>query len=171
MRSCNKHVLKIIKMSTNFYLKRIPTEEETKRIVDKIKSEATTENLKNILDEALYEATEAAKSIHLGKRSGGWRFNWELWGNKYYQCSLDSIREFVESRMRDGWFIVDEYRNKYDWDGFIKEIEYNLKNGMFSDDPKNRDTYGYTWGVMNEVKVVDKNAGITLRFSRSEDFR
>ena len=158
-------------MSTNFYLKRIPTEDEVKKIVDKIKSEATPDNVRYVLSDAIEEVDNIALEIHLGKRSGGWRFNWELWGNRYYQCSLDSIREFVESRMRDGWFIVDEYRNKYDWDGFIKEIEYNLNNGMFSDDPKNRDTYGYTWGVMNEVKVVDKNTGITLRFSRSEDFR
>ena len=67
--------------------------------------------------------------------------------------------------------IIDENGVKYDWNVFIEEIDYNLKNGIFSSDPKNRDTYGYSWGVMNEVKVVDKNTGITLRFSKSEDFR
>lgn len=158
-------------MSTNFYLKRIPTEEETKRIVDKIKSEATPQNIKGILDEALYDATEASKRIHLGKQSCGWRFNWELWNNQYYECSLDSIRDFVESRLNDGWSLVDEYGQKYSWDEFIKEIDHNLRNGKFSDDSSNIDTYGYHWGVQNEKKVVDKSTGITLRFSRSEDFR
>ena len=158
-------------MSTNFYLKRIPTEEETKKIVDKIKSEATPDNLKEILDDALYDATKASKCIHLGKRSCGWRFNWELWNNKYYECSLDSIREFVESQMRDGWSLVDEYGQKYTWDELMEEIDYNLNNGKYSDDPANIDTYGYHWGVLNEKKVVDKRTGIMLRFSRSEDFR
>ena len=123
------------------------------------------------MSDAIEEVDNTALEIHLGKRSGGWRFNWELWGNRYYQCSLDSIREFVESKVRDGWVIIDENGVKYDWDGFIEEIDYNLKNGIFSSDPKNIDTYGYSWGVMNEVKVVDKKTGITLRFSRSEDFR
>ena len=158
-------------MSTNFYLRRIPTEDEIKKIVDKIKSEATPDNIRYVLSDAIDEVDNTALEIHLGKRSGGWRFNWELWRNRYYQCSLDSIREFVESKVKDGWVIIDENGVKYDWDGFIEEIDYNLKNGIFSSDPKNRDTYGYSWGVMNEVKVVDKNTGITLRFSKSEDFR
>ena len=153
------------------HLRRIPTEDEIKKIVDKIKSEATPDNIRYVLSDAIEEVDNTVLEIHLGKRSGGWRFNWELWGNRYYQCSLDSIREFVESKVRDGWVIIDENGVKYDWNGFIEEIEYNLKNGIFSSDPKNRDTYGYSWGVMNEVKVVDKKTGITLRFSRSEDFR
>ena len=127
-------------MSTNFYLKRIPTGDDVKKIVDKIKSEATPDNIRYVLSDAIEEVDNTALEIHLGKRSGGWRFNWELWGNRYYQCSLDSIREFVESKVRDGWVIIDENGVKYDWDGFIEEIEYNLKNGIFASDPKNRDT-------------------------------
>ena len=55
-------------MSTNFYLKRIPTEDEIKKIVDKIKSEATPDNIRYVLSDAIEEVDNTALEIHPGKR-------------------------------------------------------------------------------------------------------
>jgi hypothetical protein len=81
----------------------------------------------NPWDEFLSEA-----NIHLGKRSGGWKFCWNFHNNKYY-----SNREELLMYIRSGR-VVDEYGVLQDteefiemalnWDGLIADEEYFKKN-------------------------------------------
>jgi len=104
-------------------------------------------------------------SIHLGKRSMGWKFCWNFHKDKYYQ-NKESLLEFI----RDGR-VVDEYGEEQNveefitmalgWgepDGLVVNQEYRRKertNGMgsFFDKPEYDD------------KIIDG-----LRVSSSTDF-
>ena len=53
-------------------------------------------------------------SIHLGKRSGGWKFSWNFHNNKYYS-NKEELFKFIRSGR-----IVDEYGVQIDCEEFIK---------------------------------------------------
>ena len=63
-------------MGTNFYARIIPKEEDKQKLIDAINSDQG--NLVIELSEELYgernEYTRKGNKIHLGKRSGGWKF-------------------------------------------------------------------------------------------------
>jgi hypothetical protein len=71
-------------------------------------------------------------NIHVGKRSGGWKFLWNFNDNKYY-----STKEELLNFIRSGR-IVDEYGESMDteefiemalnWDGIIVDEEYFKNN-------------------------------------------
>ena len=104
-------------------------------------------------------------SIHLGKRSSGWKFCWNFHNNKYYN-DKESLLEFIRSGR-----VVDEYGEEQDVEEFITmSLEWGQPNGLvvnqeyrksermkgkgsFFDDPKYDD------------KIIDG-----LRVSSSTDF-
>lgn len=53
-------------------------------------------------------------NVHLGKRSGGWKFCWNFHNNKYYS-NKEELFEFIRSGR-----VVDEYGEKIDCEEFIK---------------------------------------------------
>lgn len=53
-------------------------------------------------------------SVHLGKRSGGWKFCWNFHGNKYYSNKKELL-EFINSGR-----VVDEYGMEISPEEFIK---------------------------------------------------
>jgi hypothetical protein len=87
-------------------------------------------------------------SIHLGKRSAGWKFCWNFHKNKYYS-DKESLLEYIRSGR-----VVDEYGEEQkveefitmalEWgkpDGLVVNREYRKKErakgvGSFFDDPK-----------------------------------
>lgn len=125
-------------MGTNYY--RIPTVEEMeerktcleKRIKElsmspsdiernfrTIKSLTNDWDHMNPWDEFTNEA-----SIHLGKRSSGWRFCWNFHKNKHY-----SNKEELFSFIRLGK-VVDEYGDEQDVEEFIKmALEWGQPDG------------------------------------------
>ena len=108
-------------MGTNFYARRIPTQEEVAALhkhIDEIA--AGVYSISSMIEEI-----KIVDDIHLGKRSVGWQFNWE-YHPEYYSDNLESIKEFLS---RDDIVIVDEYNTKFSLDEFFnKEIGYCLYN-------------------------------------------
>ena len=108
-------------MGTNFYARRIPTQEEIAALHKHIDEVAA--GVYSI--SSMIEEIEIVNDIHLGKRSAGWQFNWES-HPEYYSDNLESIKEFLS---RDDIVIVDEYNTKFSLDEFFnKEIGYCLYN-------------------------------------------
>ena len=159
-------------MGTNYY--RIPKSPEMverhQKLVDRVSRldvwnpSLTSRNFADIEGEGFDMLTpwdEFTKeiNIHLGKRSGGWKFCWNFHNNKYYS-SKEQLLKFIRSGR-----VVDEYGQLQDteefikmaleWDGIIADEEYFKK----SDKP--------TWFNWRDHvdKVVDG-----LRVSSSVDF-
>ena len=113
-------------MGTNYY--RIPTEAEMeKRKADLIAAVIALDVSADSIGRDLAEADEdqferlspwdrflAGTKIHLGKRSGGWRFSWNFHKNRYY-----SSREELFAFIRSGR-VIDEYGAELDTEEFIQ---------------------------------------------------
>ena len=64
-------------------------------------------------------------SIHLGKRSSGWKFCWNFHNNKYYD-DKESLLEFIRAGR-----VVDEYGEEQDVEEFITmALEWGQPNGL-----------------------------------------
>ena len=78
-------------------------------------------------------------SIHLGKRSGGWKFCWNFNDNKYYS-NKQELLEFIRSRR-----VVNEYGEELEpeefikmaleWGGIVADLEYMKENHSWMSDP------------------------------------
>ena len=103
------------------------------------------------VDNDLYEfKDELAKEpayVHLGKRSGGWVFDWDGNDMKFYEPTLKSIKKFIEDNHA---IIIDEYGQEYTWDEFIndelEDVLYDvleLLNGQryYNKYPEHRTSY------------------------------
>lgn len=97
-------------------------------------------------------------SIHLGKRSSGWKFCWNFHNNKYY-TNKEELLEFIRSRR-----VVNEYDEELkpndfiemalNWDGIVLDVEYLKKHS--------------SW-MSNPLEYVDKDID-GLRVSSSTEF-
>lgn len=109
-------------MGTNFY--RIVTEEEIEhrkaRLIDRINDMVLSphniesgfvyiEDSKSPWDEFLNDV-----SVHLGKRSSGWKFTWNFHNNRYYS-NKEELFKFIRSGR-----VVDEYGDLINNEDFIK---------------------------------------------------
>lgn len=105
-------------------------------------------------------------SIHLGKRSGGWKFCWNFHNNKHY-----SNKEELLSFIRSGR-IVDEYGEEWNVEEFITmALEWGQPDGWVVNEEYRRDQrskgHGMFW-LDNEKYddlIIDG-----LRVSTSTDF-
>src|SRR6056300_669224 len=113
-------------MGTNYY--RIPTQSEMetrkakliKDIVDldispsNIETEFRQYNYEDSWDsESVWDRFIEGTSIHLGKRSGGWKFCWNFHKNKYYK-DKESLLNFIRTGR-----VVDEYGEEMNVEEFI----------------------------------------------------
>lgn len=100
-------------MGMNYYL-RHPLSEEQKA------------ELKKAIDRDEYTEAENifahARTIHIGKRSRGWRFLWDA--HYYFTPDRESLMEFLKSGI-----IYDEEGKAYTFDEFMQEIDHSLNNG------------------------------------------
>ena len=132
-------------MGTNYY--RIPTEQEVERRKLKLQSRirmmptsaSAVERDFRFIDNPEDEWSQLnpwdefveGTNIHLGKRSGGWKFCWNFHNNKYYS-NKDELIEFI-----NGGRVVDEYGEEilpsvfmqmaFSWgepDGLVADKEY-----------------------------------------------
>lgn len=103
--------------------------------------------------------------IHLGKRSGGWKFCWNFHDGKYY-TNKDELLKFIRSGR-----VVDEYGVLQDTEEFIKmalewgEPDGYILNEEYENKVKERNPGAITWGPRYYDKVVDG-----LRVSRTTEF-
>jgi len=99
-------------MGTNFYCKRIPTQEQLNEIADLV--------VNRTIDEAIDKLHEVNKEIHICKRSGGWQVGFDHNNGEYYQPTRQSLEEFLS---QPGIVIIDEYKKEYTYEEFWKEID------------------------------------------------
>ena len=129
-------------MGTNFYCKRIPTQEQLNSIAKLVVSKQ--------IDEAIDKLNEANERIHICKCSCGWQGGFDHNNGEYYQPTRKSLEEFLS---QPGMVIFDEYNNEYSYDEFWKEIDEHNAN------PRN------TWDskkFTQEITISDNSSYICL---------
>ena len=104
-------------MGTNFYCKRIPTQEQLNSIADLVVNKK--------IDEAIDKLHEVDKEIHICKRSYGWQIGFDHNNGEYYQPTRKSLEEFLS---QPDIKIIDEYKNEYTYEEFWKEIDKHNAN-------------------------------------------
>lgn len=169
-------------MGTNYY--RIPTEQEIEKRKELLQSRIQTmpitpsfiENDFRFIDDTdesdesfewprLSPWDEFTKdvSIHLGKRSGGWKFCWNFHNNQYYK-DKESLLEFIRSGR-----VVDEYGKEWDVEEFIKmALEWGQPDGLVADKTYFDTTNHHHW-MSNPSDYYDKEID-GLRVSSSTEF-
>ena len=129
-------------MGTNFYCKRIPTQEQLNSIAKLVVSKQ--------IDEAIDKLNEVNKKIHICKRSCGWQVGFDHNNGEYYQPTRKSLEEFLS---QPDMVIFDEYNNEYSYDEFWKEIDEHNAN------PRNIwDSKKFT----QEITISDNSSYICL---------
>ena len=129
-------------MGTNFYCKRIPTQEQLNSIAKLVVSKQ--------IDEAIDKLNEVNEKIHICKCSCGWQVGFDHNNGEYYQPTRKSLEEFL---LQPGTVIIDEYNNEYSYDEFWKEIDEHNAN------PRN------TWDskkFTQEITISDNSSYICL---------
>ena len=159
-------------MGTNYY--RIPTESEVLK-----KKETLNLDIKQLdtspaailyefrgtgidqnTHDSPWEKFMNCMLIHLGKRSGGWKFIWNFHKEKYY-TNKEELLKFIRSGR-----VVNEYGEKIDQEEFIEmALNWAQPNGYdlvsyYKDHPT---SYAYSYGA--HETYIDG-----LRVSTSTDF-
>ena len=148
-------------MGTNFYYK-IPLK---KREIEDLKNSITEDPALTELKDLMYTYTED-KEVHLGKRSAGWQFLWDLNEGKYYGGNLESIKHFLETA--GGW-IENEYGEKFSIGDFLykeitlyKDDEHDDAATYYRKHPEDR-----AFGNPSANEYISSDG---LRISRHTDF-
>lgn len=126
-------------MGTNFYARIIPKEEDKQKLIDAINDDR--DDLIEDLSSEFYgyrnKYTRKGNKIHLGKRSGGWKFLWNSNVIRYVEGHLDENDHYVPVYKYDYVYpltkqgitdfcnrkdvvITDEYGTIYDPEDFLK---------------------------------------------------
>lgn len=104
-------------MGTNFYLYKKLKKKQEKEAIRLIK-EKNYEAAKEILAEV--------EPIHIGKRSMGWKFLWDVHKFEHFEPNKRSIHKFLKSGE-----IRNEYGETFTFDEFINdEIAHCIDNGV-----------------------------------------
>lgn len=126
-------------MGTNFYARIIPKEEDKQKLIDFIKYNHfnVIEDLASELYGKRNEYTRRGNVIHLGKRSGGWKFLWNSNVIRYADGYLDENKQYVpvykydqvypltkqgitDFCNREDVVITDEYGEQYTSEEFLE---------------------------------------------------
>lgn len=99
-------------MGTNFYFRRIPTEQEKQDIINLIADDK--------FDDANEILNESTKKIHLCKRSCGWQMGFDHNNGEYYYPSRTSLENFLRTSRGE---IIDENGRTYSHFEFWKEVD------------------------------------------------
>mgnify|MGYP000181978429 CR=1 FL=1 len=163
-------------MGTNYY--RIPKESELEEKKERLKAQidampTTPSDVKrafryidNPEDEWSplnpWDEFIEGTSIHLGKRSGGWKFCWNFHNNKYYS-NKDELIEFI-----NGGRVVNEYGEELQPEIFM-EMAFNWgePDGLVADREYFKN-YPHPW-MSNEEDYYDREVD-GLRVSSSTEF-
>lgn len=99
-------------MGTNFYCKRIPTQDQLNEIADLV--------VNGTIDEAIDKLHEVNKEIHICKRSCGWQVGFDHNNGEYWKPTRKSLEEFLS---QPDIVIIDEYKKEYTYEEFWKEMD------------------------------------------------
>lgn len=100
--------------------------------------------------------------IHLGKRSGGWKFCWNFHDNKYYK-NKEELLEFIR-----GGRVVNEYGEEIEVEEFIEmSLNWGQPDGLIVD--KKYFDNNYRDNLFNNEQHYDKEID-GLRVSTSTEF-
>lgn len=158
-------------MGTNYY--RIPSEEEMEKkkskLIEDIKDldispSSIVFNFK-IMDEiseqiSSWDEFTENTSIHLGKRSSGWKFLWNFHNNKYYS-NKEELFNFIKSGR-----IVDEYGTEMDVEEFITmSLEWGQPNGYDMKKYRQEHPRQYHYDFEKQEQYIDG-----LRISPNTEF-
>ena len=159
-------------MGTNYY--RIPTqlemEERKSKLIKDIadldmspsKIESEFRQYGDSWDmESAWDIFTEGTSIHLGKRSGGWKFCWNFHDNKYYK-DRDSLLDFIRSGR-----VIDEYGEVWNVEEFINmAFEWGQPDGLIVDEKWTRENSSWLPNAQDYAdKIIDG-----LRVSSSTEF-
>ena len=127
-------------MGTNYYARILPTLEEKENLKKLINSDDFYVIEKEV--QRLYgESTEYDKGaeIHLGKRSGGWKFLFNPNYERYYKLTKEGLKEFLN---KPNVIIYSEY--------------FNSDNGVmeYTDDPDKANSKEYLWTPQQFLDMV-----------------
>lgn len=102
-----------------------------------------------------------SNSIHLGKRSMGWKFCWNFNYNKYYS-NKEELLEFIRSRR-----VVNEYGDEIQPDEFIEmALDWGKDDGIVADEEYMRKHHSW---MSNPSSYADREID-GLRVSSSTEF-
>ena len=124
-------------MGTNFYLKKKLSQEQKKELKDFIDND-NYEDAKNLL--------RYTDEIHIGKRSAGWRFLWNVHNFEFFNPNEEDIYKWLKS---NDSLIKDEYGRVYSFEEFMKDIPfkgYDLKS-YYEDHPSYGDKFIYVSSI------------------------
>ncbi len=161
-------------MGTNY--NRIPTEAEIlarkQKLIDAINnldlSATSVEDGFRVEVEDSWERTSCwddfvdGTSIHLGKRSSGWKFCWNFNNNKYYS-NKEELLAFIRSGR-----VVNEYGEEQDVEEFIEmALNWGEPDGLVFDEnyENNKTSSSYFHGPKYWDTLIDG-----LRVSTSTEF-
>lgn len=163
-------------MGTNYY--RIPTqsemEERKARLIKDISNlDMSPSNIESGFrqyrredswdQESAWDRFIEETSIHLGKRSAGWKFCWNFHDNKYYK-DRDSLLDFIRSGQ-----VVDEYGEAWNVEEFINmALEWCQIDGLVADKTYFDTTNHHHW-MSNPEDYYDREID-GLRVSSSTEF-
>lgn len=169
---------KLTKMGTNYY--RIPTVEEMEsrkiRLENDIRKMTLSPNdiergFQVPIDdqwnsESPWDTFINGTNIHLGKRSGGWKFCWNFHDKKYY-----SNKEGLLNFIRNGR-VVDEYGEEQNVEEFITmALEWGQPDGLVANEiyrlKERANGHGLYW---TDNEKYDDLIIDGLRVSSSTDF-
>lgn len=104
-------------MGTNFYCKRIPTQDQLNEIADLVCNQQ--------IDDAIDKLHEVNKRIHVCKRSCGWQIGFDHNNGEYWQPTRESVNTFIA---QSDIIIFDEYKKEYTVEEFWNEIDEHNGN-------------------------------------------
>ena len=190
-------------MGTNYYLRKIPTKERKKELCDLINSDNFEDVKKQIQNTyGNYEVIGGEPTggvIHLGKRSGGWKFLWNpnvyvvhnghcetkeiepghtsiTWVEEpstlYYTYPLTKvgIKEFIDNPCFE---LYDEYGEKQDKDEFFKmALEWTTWGDKEAWDSKiyEEENPRYIYPLKSELINLLKQEGFKMNSKSNSDF-
>jgi hypothetical protein len=159
-------------MGTNYY--RIPTASEMelkkqKLITDVTELELSPKNIERNFGELVKDTYEyetpwdrfiCETSIHLGKRSGGWKFCWNFHNNQYYS-NKEELLAFIRSGR-----VVDEYGDEIFVEEFINmALNWCQPDGLVANGDYQKKHSSYFYGEKYWDREIDG-----LRVSSSTEF-
>ena len=161
-------------MGTNYY--RIPTqlemeERKAKLIKDIADLDISPLNIESGFrqyksedsweTESSWDMFIEGTSIHLGKRSSGWKFCWNFHKNKYYSNKEELIQFVLSGR------VVDEYGDEIDPQQFLDmAFDWGQPDGLITDYNYIRENHRWMSNPQDYVdKIIDG-----LRVSTSTEF-
>jgi hypothetical protein len=163
-------------MGTNYY--RIPTQSEmetrkAKLIKDIADLDISPSNIETEFrqykseyswdSESVWDRFIEGTSIHLGKRSSGWKFCWNFHKDKYYSNKEELIQFILSGR------VVDEYGEQIDSQEFLDmAFAWGEPDGLVADKEYFDSTNHHSW-MSNPSDYYDKEVD-GLRVSSSTEF-